>query len=268
MDDFLAFLTRHGYLVLFGWVLLERVGLPLPAVPVLLAAGALVRAGRIHAVAVIALAVGACLLSDGVWFEIGRRRGARFLGWLCRISLEPDACVRKATANLGRHGARALLVAKFVPGLNVVAVPIAGMLRMSPARFLLFDAAGSLIWVMAFMAPGYLLSAQLEMAAAVAVSMGAWILAALLGSLAAYASFKYIQRVRSGLGPGVRRIDPLDVIARMEGGEPPAILDLRHESELASEPRRIPGAINIPVEQLQARLAEIPRDREIVLYCT
>ena len=268
MNDLLAFLTEYGYLVLFGWVLLERVGLPLPAIPVLMAAGALARSGRLHPVWTVVVAVSACLLSDGVWYEAGRRRGIRLLRWLCRISLEPDSCVRKTEEAVGRHGARALLFAKFLPGLNVVAVPIIGMLGMKPSRFLMYDAAGALVWVIVFMAPGYLFSTQLERVAELSAEMGVWLLVVLLAALGGYLAYKYIQRVRFRRALRIARIEPRDVSERMQRGDPLVVLDLRHSTEFAADPRTIPGAIHIPVEDLAERHQEIQRDREIVLYCT
>ena len=124
MDQVAEFLTRHGYLVLFGTVFVEQIGLPLPAIPILLAAGALARTGHMDFMPVVALALLASLTSDCIWYEIGRRRGGRVLGLLCRISLEPDTCVRKTESVFARHGTRSLLIAKFVPGLSTAAPPM------------------------------------------------------------------------------------------------------------------------------------------------
>ncbi|HTI53116.1 MAG TPA: DedA family protein, partial [Verrucomicrobiae bacterium] len=136
------FLVRHGYVVLFAVVLGEQLGLPLVGAPVLMAAGALAGAGRFSLTLAVGLAVAACLIGDLVWFEMGRRRGAPILSLLCRISLEPDSCVRRTEDIFSRWGARVLLVAKFVPGLNTVAPPLAGVVGMPWKRFLRWDAGG------------------------------------------------------------------------------------------------------------------------------
>src|SRR6185295_16061425 len=124
----MAFLGRQGSIVLFLFVLAEQLGLPLPAVPVLLAMGALAERGRFSLAGALAIAVGASLLADLVWYALGRWRGARVLNLLCRISLEPDSCVRTTQNVLTARGARALLYAKFVPGLSTVAPPVAGLI--------------------------------------------------------------------------------------------------------------------------------------------
>src|SRR5213083_2881098 len=131
MDGIIDVLVRHGYLVVFGWVLAEQIGLPLPAVPFLLAGGALAGNGRLSLALVLAAAALASLVSDSIWYWIGRVGGGRVLRWLCRIFLEPDSCVRRTQDAFGRYGARSLLFAKFVPGFNTAAPPLAVQL---PAR--------------------------------------------------------------------------------------------------------------------------------------
>jgi membrane protein DedA with SNARE-associated domain len=192
MAETIQFLVQHGYILLFVWTLAEQIGLPLPAAePLLIAAGALARAGRLSFGLALGLAIVACLISDTIWYEIGRRQGKKVLRFLCRISLEPDSCVRRTENVLTRHGARSLVIAKFVPGLSTAAPPIAGVLAMSPARFLLFDGLGSLLWAGVFAGLGYLFSNQLESVGRVALSMGWWLGVFLAGGLVAYLVFKY-----------------------------------------------------------------------------
>jgi membrane protein DedA with SNARE-associated domain len=169
VGDTVDFLLRHGHVWLFAVVLGEQLGLPLLGAPVLLAAGALAAADRLSAGGAVALAVVACLLGDSLWYELGRRRGVSVLAWLCRISLEPAACVRRTAEVFGRHGARTLLVAKFVPGLNAVAPPLSGAVRIPYGRFVAYDAGGSVAWAGAYVALGYVFASQLG-ALAVAVS--------------------------------------------------------------------------------------------------
>jgi len=267
MEQMVSFMIEHGYAILFAWILLDQLGLPVPAIPALLAAGALARSGDLDLANVVLVAAGACLPADLLWYEIGRRRGAVVLRFLCRISLEPDSCVRSTEAIFARHGARALIGAKFVPGFQTVAPPLAGLLRMRPLRFLAFDAAGSLLWAGAFVLTGYLLRDQLESVAALAAQLGGG-LAALLGSgLGAYLLYKLVQRQRFLRSIEISRISPQELQQRLASGEPIEIVDLRHAIDLESDPRMLPGARRISVEEMEQRHPELPRDRDVVLYC-
>jgi membrane protein DedA with SNARE-associated domain len=268
MTETLEFLVRHGYTVIFWWVLAEQLGLPLPAVPVLLAAGALGGTGQLHFGLVLALAGVASLTSDTVWYAIGRARGGSVLNLLCRIALEPDSCVRQTHERFVRHGAWALLYAKFVPGLNTAAPPLAGMIRMPLLRFMVYTGLGGLIWAGAFMGVGYVFSGQLERAAAAASSLGGWALTLVAAAFAGYVGWKWVARQRFLRRIRIARITPDDLKARIDAGEEVLVVDVRHALDFAAEPTIIPGALHMTTEELETRHLEIPRDREIVLYCT
>ena len=182
MDEAASYLIRHGYAVLFVWVTAEQFALPVPSEPVLLAAGALARAGRLTLPVAVLVAVAGALVADVVWYEIGRTRGSRVLRFLCRISLERDSCVRQSQERFARHGARALLVAKFVPGLNTVAQPLAGILGVPRRRFLLFDGLGAMLWVGSYMTLGYVFGDQLERLALYGDRLGTWLIVLLLAT--------------------------------------------------------------------------------------
>src|SRR5947209_14628312 len=139
MNESIEFVLRHGYALLFLWIFAEQGALPLPSIPLLLAAGALVREGRMNGALAIGCGVAAALLADNIWFQLGRHRGAAVLRFLCRIALEPDSCVRRTEGAFLRYGSRSLLLAKFVPGLNAAAAPLAGISGMRLGRFLWFD---------------------------------------------------------------------------------------------------------------------------------
>jgi len=268
MNEGIQFLVRHGYAVLFVWVLAEQIGLPLPAIPLLLAAGALAGAGHLSIAVAIGLAVAASLLSDTLWYEIGRRRGAKVLNFLCRISLEPDSCVRRTENVFARYGARSLLVAKFVPGLNTAAPPLAGMFGMRLSRFALWDGLGAALWASTFAGLGYLFSEQFERVAAYALRLGTWLVVVVVGGLAGYIAWKYVQRQRFLRSLRIARITPGELKEKLEAGEEMVIVDLRHSLDFDAEPHTVPGALRLTAEELNERHAEIPRDREIVLYCT
>jgi membrane protein DedA with SNARE-associated domain len=268
MEQAIEFLTRHGYAVIFGWVLGEQLGLPVPAEPVLLGAGALVGMRRLHPGAVLVLAVLGSLLADTAWYVLGRVQGGRVLGWLCRITLEPDSCVRRTEDAFGRHGARVLVFAKFVPGLNTVAPPLAGIVGMPVIRFLVFSALGGLVWAVAFVGLGVAFSDQLERAAAQASRLGTWLVVIGGVALAVYLAAKLVARQRFLRKLRISRIEPAELKARLDGGEKVLIVDLRHPLDFDAEPNIIPGALHLTTAELEARHREIPRDREIVLYCT
>src|SRR3984885_11373706 len=162
MNETAAFVVRHGYAVLFFWILAEQGAVPFPPLPLLLVCGALARAGHLSDAPILFFGVLACLIADSVWFQIGRSRGSRILGFLCRMALEPDSCVRQTENGFVRYGVRFLLVSKFIPGMNSLAAPMAGSSRVSWRRFLLFDAMGASLFVSSWAVVGYLFGDQLE----------------------------------------------------------------------------------------------------------
>jgi len=267
-SETIAFLIRHGYTVIFAWVFAEQIGLPLPAIPVLLAAGALAGNGKLSLALVVLLAVVASVMSDTIWYQIGRRRGGKVLNFLCRISLEPDSCVRRTEATFSKHGAKSLLVAKFVPGLNTAAPPLAGVFHMRLSRFLLFDSAGSFIWAGVFIGLGYLFADQIESLAARASELGGWLLVLTVAGLACYIGWKYFQRQRFLHQLRISRITPEALRAKIDAGEDLVIVDLRHSVEFEAEPVVIPGAHHLDAEEIEAHHDAIPRDRDVVLYCS
>jgi membrane protein DedA with SNARE-associated domain len=262
------FLISHGYALLFGWVLLEQMGLPIPAVPLLIAAGALAGADKMNLTFAVALAVSAVILADLFWYSLGRYRGGRILKLLCRISLEPDSCVRRTENLFVRHGAYSLLVAKFIPGLNTAAPSLAGMFRLPVRRFMIFDSLGGLFWVVTFTSLGLVFSDQLEQIAVYAMRWGGWLVAVLAGGLAAYILWKYIQRRRFLRRLRIARITPKELMDKLTAGENISIVDLRQPIDIKAFPQMIPGALRIAMEEIEDRHGEIPRDRDVVLYCS
>jgi membrane protein DedA with SNARE-associated domain len=268
MTEIIQFLLQHGYLVLFVAVLLEQVGAPVPSAPVLLAAGALAAHHYLDYGVVVLLSVAGALAGDLIWYELGRIRGRKVLQFICRISLEPDSCVRSTENTFARHGSRALLIAKFIPALGIAAPPMAGMLRMSRARFLAYDAAGSTLWVLVFTGIGMVFSENIEAAALLLARLGVWALVITLGPLAGYVIWKYLQRRRFLSRLQIARIDPDEVMRKMKAGENLSIIDLRHKIDLRADDAGLPGAIHFEPEEMEQRYHEIPRDRDVVLYCT
>ncbi len=268
MDSTLDVLVRYGHLVVFGTVLGEQIGLPIPAIPFLLAAGGLAGGGKLSLALLLLLSGVASLIADTAWYVVGRLGGARVLGWLCRVSLEPDSCVRRTQTIFSAHGARSLVVAKFIPGFSTIAPPLAGTVRMPLGRFVFFSALGGLFWAGAFVALGWIFSRQLELVANYTVRLGASTLALLLGALAAYVAWKFVSRQRFLRKIRVARISPEELKVKLDGGEEILIVDVRDRLDFEAEPTIIPGALHLTLDELDRRHQEIPREREIVLYCT
>jgi membrane protein DedA with SNARE-associated domain len=264
----LRFLDQHAYAVVFAFVLSEQIGLPIPALPVLLAVGALAGLGKLSLATALAMATAASVLSDSFWYELGRLRGHSILKLLCRISLEPDSCVRRTEDVFSRSGASTLIVAKFVPGLSTVAPPMAGVIGMAWWQFLLCSAAGAVLWAGAGLGAGWLFRSEIEHVAALASRMGGWLVVALAASLAAYLAWKWIERRRFMRQLRMARIRPEELHRRMQSGEKVVIVDLRHSLTFQGEAITLPGAIHLLPEELEAREQDIPRDREVVLYCS
>jgi membrane protein DedA with SNARE-associated domain len=268
MESTIQFLTRHGYALLVAWVFAEQVGLPIPSIPVLLAAGALAGAGRMNLPTALLCCVVAAMTADLIWFELGRLRGIQVLRLLCRVSLEPDFCVRRTEDLFATRKTRTLLVAKFLPGVSTVAPPLAGVVQMRRWRFLVLDALGTILWGATFLGLGDLFSGQIEELAERAESMGGWVLIVLVGGLAGYVAYKLIARRRFLRELRIARIGADDLKAKIDSGESLIIVDLRHALDVEADPETIPGAFRMDAEELQRPNARLPRDREVILFCT
>jgi membrane protein DedA with SNARE-associated domain len=264
----IEFVLHHGYLVLAAWVFAEQVGLPVPAMPILLAAGALAGEGRMSLAASLVVSIIAALVADTLWFQLGRSRGLQTLRLLCKISLEPDSCVRRTEGVFSTQGERTLLFSKFVPGLSTIAPPLAGVVRMAPWRFVLFDALGAILWAGTFLGLGFAFSGEIERFAERAEATGGWALSVLVGALMIYIAYKFIARRRFLRELRIARIGVDELKARIDSGESLLIVDLRHALDAEVEPATIPGAFRMDADELQRGSQTLPRDREVILFCT
>lgn len=262
------FLVDHGASVLFWAVFVEQLGLPIPVIPLLIAAGALVGAGKMSVTTVILIPVAASLVPDLAWYYVGRIKGGKVLGILCRVSLEPESCVRSTENLFHQYGARSLLVAKFIPGFSTVVRPLAGIVGMSAGTFLFYDALGALIWAGTSAGVGALFSNQLEQLAGLFDQAGGVFLAVLCLGLAGFVGYKFYHRRKFMRGLRMSKISVDELKQRLDAGEPITVVDVRHQLSLEMDPETIPGALNLLLEEVDHRHHEIPRDRDIVLYCT
>jgi membrane protein DedA with SNARE-associated domain/rhodanese-related sulfurtransferase len=260
--------AQYGLMIVFLNVLVDQIGLPVPAVPTLIVAGAVAADGKLPLAALFAWSVIACLLADCGWYLVGQKYGIRVLKTLCRISLEPDSCVSQTQTRFERWGINSLIIAKFVPGLAIIAPPMAGALRIGWLRFVVLSSLGAVLWVGAALIAGVLFKSQiarlLEHLSAIGSIAGAG--AAIL--LAAYIAFKWWERNRFYKMLRMARISVADLYALMEAGASPVIIDVRSFTARELEPRWIPGALHVPLHDVAHRLKELPRDRDIILYCT
>lgn len=268
MEGVDAFIHAYGYPALFGAMVIEQFVPPLAGEPILLGAGALAGTGYFRLWFATALALAGTVVGDLVWYEVGRLGGQRVLRRMCRLTIEPDTCVRRGVDTFTRWGARALLIAKFLPGLNSIGQPLAGALGMPRRRFVIFDVLGAVLWVGLYVGLGYLLHDQLAEAARLAHRLGGWAIVIIGGAVAAYLGIKvtrrqlFIRRLR------IARIGPEELQAKLSAGEPVFIVDLRQELDIQAQPVMIRGAVHIAPAALEQSHATIPRDREVVLYCS
>jgi membrane protein DedA with SNARE-associated domain len=268
MHRTLEFLLHHGYALLLAWVFAEQAGVPVPSLPLLLAAGALAGSHQLNLFASLFIVAFAAVTADSIWYQLGRRKGIRILQFLCKISIQPDSCVRRTEGIFAKQGARSLIFAKFLPGLGAVAPPLAGIFHMRARRFLLFDALGSLLWAGTFLGLGYVFSGEIERIAERAASLGGWLVVILLAIFASYLTYKFVGRRRFMRELRIARISVEELKQMIDAGEELAIVDLRHSVEFEAEPETIPGAFRVDAKELEEHNDRLPRDREVVLYCT
>jgi membrane protein DedA with SNARE-associated domain/rhodanese-related sulfurtransferase len=267
MNPHVQDILHHGYLWLFLAALVERLGLPLLVTPLVIAAGAVAGLGDLNLLGVILVTVTASEIGDLVWYELGRNRGPSVLRLLCKISLEPDSCVRRSEDAFARHVTSSLISSKFVPGVGRLAGPVAGMSGMARDRFLLLNGLGSLLWTVVFALVGYLPARKLPMDVLLEQAAG-WFLVLLVIALVVNVIWKYVQRQKFIHSLRVSRMTVEELKAAIDRGERPFVVDLRHKLEFLVNPRTVSTAVRISPDELSLRHAEIPRDREVVLYCT
>jgi membrane protein DedA with SNARE-associated domain len=264
----IALIIRHGVPLVALNVFLEQIGVPIPAVPALVVAGALARDGKLSSIHLMAAAITASLAADYVWFLLGRRYGYRILRTLCRISLSPDTCVRDTEANFERWGMKSLLVAKFIPGFSTVAPPLAGATRRRTLEFLVYDAVGAAIWAGAAVAAGHVFHRAVDRVLVALENLGWWSVVGVISLLTLIIVVKWGQRRHFMRQLRIARISVSELHAMLERGTAPVILDVRTSSARGISGKRIPGALVASVDQIPHKLREVDLGSAIVLYCT
>ena len=261
-------ITQYGLPLVAINVFVDQIGLPVPAMPTLILAGAIAATGAIGLTSLFLAAVLACIVPDCVWFLVGRRYGMRVLKTLCRISLEPDSCVNQTQSRFERWGINSLMIAKFVPGLAIIAPPLAGAMRIGWPRFLTLSAIGGAIWVGSGLAAGVLFKTQIQSTLVYLDRVGSVTGTVVAALLLSYVLYKWWERRRFYKELRMARISVADLYELIEEGKQPIVVDVRSNTARKLQPQWIPGAIHVPVDDVGRHLADLPRNREIVVYCT
>jgi membrane protein DedA with SNARE-associated domain/rhodanese-related sulfurtransferase len=267
-QDLASLIAQYGLLVVVLNVLVDQIGLPVPAMPTLIVAGAMAAAGHLALAPVFAWSVAACVAPDCAWYLVGHAYGIRVLKTLCRISLEPDSCVSQTQTRFERWGINSLLVAKFVPGLAIIAPPLAGAMRIGWPRFVALSAMGAALWVGFGLAAGVVFRSQIEGLLRRLHDIGSVAGIVIGAALVAYILYKWWERLRFYRVLRMARIGVADLYELIRAGGKPSIVDVRSPTARALEPRWIPGAIHVPLDAVGLHIGHLPKDREIVLYCT
>ncbi len=273
MNFLLRAFIHHAYSILFGWVLMEQAGIPIPSAPVLLAAGTMSTAHKLHIAFVLPTVLLACLLSDSLWFFLGRRYGTRIVNVLCKLSFEAASCVNRTQGSLGRRGATTMLYAKFIPGLSTMAAPLAGQSGLRYRSFAVYDLAGSLIWASAWLFGGRFFGDLIDRSTRWFSLLARYAVPLVLLMVAAVLLTRYIRRLRFLRELRGLRLEPAQLQAMLDDAlnadlPGPFIVDLRHPLDVLADPLTLPNALRLSPDELKQRHELIPRDRDIILYCT
>lgn len=267
MNSLVALVAQYGVLLVFAATFAARIGLPVPAAPVLVVAGALGVSGAIGFWPMAVASIAATLLGDAVWFLAGRRYGHRIMRLLCRVSLSPDSCVRQSESLITAWGGSALIAAKFVPGVSKIAAPMAGALGMSAVRFVAFDLAGAAAWTFLYVLLGVVFSKDIQAILDTLASVGLLTGGAVVALLGVYLLVRYVRRRMFLLGLATPRLSVADLRELIEQDPAPTVIDVRSATSVALDPRRIPGALAIELGDIAARAPDLPADVLVVLYC-
>jgi membrane protein DedA with SNARE-associated domain/rhodanese-related sulfurtransferase len=266
MANFIYLLQEYGVLIVFAVVLVEQMGAPIPAYPILIVSGALSMNGGTPLAGVLAVAMCGCLAADLFWFNAGRRYGKRILKVLCRISLSPDYCVSQTEDNFRKWGPKSMIVAKFIPGFNTIAPPLAGAMGTPLPLFLSFSLLGGLMWSLTGILIGVYFQQNVDEVLGILATMGGTALAVLGTLLGLFVLFKYVERRRFQRAMRIERIHVDELRGLLDAGNAPIMVDARSATARRLDPP-VPGALHVD-GNLAGLLTMLPKDREIVVYCS
>jgi membrane protein DedA with SNARE-associated domain/rhodanese-related sulfurtransferase len=264
----LDLITQYGVALVFANVLLQQMGLPIPVTPTLVVAGALAANGKLSASALFAAAFAACAMSDATWYVAGRLYGRRVLELLCRISLSPNSCMHESESKFRRWGRVTLVLAKFVPGLSMIAPSLAGTMGYNWWSFSLLDGLGAAIWTGVAIGSGMLLHQEIGRLVALMQELEPIAIGSIAMLFATYIAIKWCRRLRFHDRLRMARISVDELHRLIAEGQRPAIVDLRTPVVRDQDSRIIPGALVADFADVEQWRDQLPSDREIIFYCT
>jgi membrane protein DedA with SNARE-associated domain len=268
--DLYLLMSRHGYALIFGLLLAEAVGLPFPAAIALVAAGAASGAHALWAPYALVVALVALLLGDSVQFFLGRYMGWALLGFLCRVSINPETCILRSAESFYKRGKITLVIAKFIPGINTMAAPLAGSMKMRFSQFLQLDLAGAFVYSSAYLALGYLSRDFLAAILRGFRAAGRALEIVLLAAIAGYAIYRIVQYSKHRMYRVVPRVQVQELAARLSSEQRDKVLvvDVRSHGYYDADAARIKDSIRIEPNNLDEEIKNLPKDKDIYLYCT
>ena len=255
------------YWVLWLNTLLHELGVPVPMTPTALVAGARAVTGTLSPLLLIVMIIAGMVIGNAAWFAAGRRYGSAVLKLLCRVSISPDTCVARTEGTFGRWGWSALVIGRFLPGVTLVAPPLAGALGMKWSTFLALTVAGSALFGLVVVGAGMLLYEQIDFVLQQLVIFGWEAVGILTVLLALYIGWRWWRR-RIALAIGVPRIDVQELRALIDAGEPIELIDVRGRNANQLDQRQIPGALVMHLDEIEAGRYVAARDRQIIVYCS
>lgn len=270
MSDLLSSISRHGYLLIFLLVLAEAIGFPVPAALALIAAGAAAAAHILNPSLALLVAIGGALLGDVILFLLGRYTGWSLLAALCRLSLNPETCILRSAESFYKRGRATLIFAKFIPGVNTIAPPLAGSMKMKPLQFLRLDFLGACLYTFAYGALGFLfrdfvvrITRSLQAASHLVAEL-------LLAAVILFVVYRIVQFSRYKISDVVPRVAVADLAKKLSanGGEDVLVVDVRSHGYYDAGAARIAGSIRLEPNRLAEEFKSLPQDKDIYVYCT
>ena len=265
--NLVSVIAEQGLLLVFVNVLLQQLGVPLPAEPTLIVAGSLVVRGLLPLPGLVGVTWLAVLIADSTWYWMGRRYGNQVLRVVCRLALSPDSCVRNTEQTFARWGLKSIAVAKFIPGFSMVAPPLAGAMQVKWTRFLLFDLLAAALWSSVGIGAGLIFYRQVDRVLAALAKLGGRAPMVAVIFLTVFVGWKWLQRRRFYRALRMARISVDELKRLIDGGANPVVFDVRTAAARQRDPLRIPGAVAFDVSQVDTVVAELPDGREVILYC-